>query len=324
MSKLGVYTLRGVVCCLIMFCEPLQAAETFNRAEQDQLSRLQAIGYAEAPRLYIRIFKEEKTLEIWVGNAQGFKLYRSVAICRYSGKLGPKLQEGDAQAPEGFYYVPAEQILWNSAKWPRALNLAFPNIYDANQNRTGSNLLIHGGCSSKGCFAIKDGPMEDIYALVSLAIKKGQTYFPLHIFPFRFTTKNWQRHKGHKWAAFWRELQPVYDKFNRKRDIPDVLVCEGGYQTPLLGSLFGKESFVLGSCVRPLPVNTVQKIGAKVPAWALKVAARYPINKKKHKRGSKYQIKVACNLKRPSCKRWLFLRQKMLRKGTLPKELLRP
>ncbi len=297
-------------------------SEKFSVVEQDQLTRLKAIGFGEKPEVYIRIFKEEKELEVWVNGGSKYKLFRNVPICKYSGKLGPKLAEGDRQAPEGFYHVPAQAVLWNSAKWPRALNIAFPNVFDAANKRTGSKLLIHGGCSSRGCYALKDGPMEEVYSLVSLAVKKGQKYFPIHIFPFRFSEKNWLRHKDEKAYKFWQTLQPGYERFNRTRKVPKILVCGGKYKMPMFGRLLNDDTVFSNNCVRPIPISFVRSMADDLPRWVVKVADEYPKIQHAQRKPDAPRIKVSCNLRRPSCKKWLALRKRMLARGTLPKNLL--
>lgn len=299
------------------------AAERLTVAEQDQLTRLKAIGFGTRPRVYIRIFKQEKQLEIWVKNSSKYKLFRNYEICNYSGKLGPKFSEGDRQAPEGFYHVPASAVFWNSAKWPRALNIAFPNVFDAHKKRTGSKLLIHGGCSSKGCFAVRNGPMEEMYALVSLAAKKGQTHFPIHIFPFRFSEKKWQRHKQSAHYTFWQSLQPVFERFNKTRQLPHVLACEEGYQLPVYSSVLNGDNVRYNKCVRPIPIGVVQSLDQSLPKWVMQTAENYPKLARNAVRKEGPGIRVSCNLRRPSCKKWLALRKRMLAKGTLPKHLLK-
>lgn len=308
------------------------AGQTYTYHEQQQIDRLKAIGYGSDPELYLRLFKEEKILEIWVrsktlGGAT-YKLFRIVDICKFSGDLGPKLNEGDKQSPEGFYHVPAKRLLWRSAKWPRALNLAFPNMYDALSKRTGSYVLIHGGCSSLGCFALENGPMEALFALVSLAVKGGQKLMPIHIFPFRLSDTNLEKHKGHEWESFWKGLQPVYSHFNSKRSLPGIYVCEDGYKI-MPGRVFSQElPMMRGKCLQPVPVLSASKTGVVADADGLEwVAGLYEIYKnQKGKRiaapSKGLSIKVKCNLRLASCKRWLALRKKMLQRGVLPPSLL--
>lgn len=301
-----------------------------SSSEAGLRERLKAIGYDGKIRLYVRIFKEEKTLEVWIKSKGIYKLYKSFEVCNYSGKLGPKVAEGDKQAPEGFYHVPAEDVLWSSRKWPRALNLAFPNVYDALKKRTGSYLLIHGGCSSEGCYALKNGPMSILYDLVSIALKSGQTILPIHIFPFRLTDKNWARHSplkaGKKWGSFWRGMQPAYDGFQNNRTIPSIYVCQTGYQVYSSHRFQDDGIMVKQSCVQPLPLSSSQLPESASLSWLGTLKKKYQAHiqhASSKRRDASPSIIVKCNLKRPSCKRWLALRKGMLKRGTLPKSLLR-
>ena len=162
---------------------------------------------------FIRVFKEEKTLEAWVeDNKTGrYALFKSYPICNFSGTIGPKLREGDLQAPEGFYLVTANQMNpWSAHHL--SFNLGYPNKYDAAQGRTGSNLMIHGGCKSEGCYAMTDEAMEDIYLLTEGSIANGYPV-PVHIFPFRMTSDNMVLNQKYIWADYWKNLKEGYDAF---------------------------------------------------------------------------------------------------------------
>ena len=316
--------------CLGFCSQTLRANQVPSASEAGLKERLKAIGYDEKIRLYVRIFKEEKSLEIWLKSNGSYKLYKNFEICNYSGKLGPKLSEGDKQAPEGFYHIPAEVVLWSSRKWPRALNLAFPNVFDALKKRTGSYLLIHGGCSSEGCYALKNGPMAILYDLVSLALKSGQNLIPIHIFPFRLTDQNWARHlkqkTGKKWGSFWKEMQPAYDGFHINRTIPAIYVCQTGYQVYSTHPFQDDAQFVKQSCLHPLPLQSAVLTEDAGLSWVKNLKEKYQAHIKRasrNKRGNQPAIIVKCNLKRPSCKKWLALRRRMQKRGTLPKSLLR-
>lgn len=321
---------RLIQICLVWIVASFSAvshlhAKQISSGEAALIERLAAIGYKKNIGLYLRIFKEEKLLEVWIKSDKAYKLYKSYDICNFSGKLGPKVVEGDKQAPEGFYHVPAEDVQWNSAKWPRALNLAFPNIFDALKKRTGSYLLIHGGCSSVGCYALKNGPMSELYDLVAVALRKGQKVLPIHIFPFRLTAKNWKKYNEHKWAAFWKQLQPVYDQFNADRSLPSIMVCQTGYQVYSSRGFVDDASEVRQSCLQPLPLasQVVPKLAGL--SWVRQLQEKYKkmIKIARKNGGNKGpRIKVRCNLKLASCKRWLALRKRMLKRGVLPKSLL--
>ena len=183
-------------------------------------------GFRWGSPVFLRIFKEEKILEIWIkktGKTGEYGYYKSYEICNHSGGLGPKIREGDKQAPEGFYAVPKE-MLHPRSKFHLALNIGFPNDYDAAHNRSGSFLMIHGKCTSKGCFAMNDENIEEIYLLSEAALKKGQISVPVHIFPFRLEESRLQARKSHKWYPFWENLRDGYAYFEQHRRPPQITV----------------------------------------------------------------------------------------------------
>lgn len=182
----------------------------------------------EAP-IFIRIFKEESELEVWKVKDDGrFHLFRSYPICKWSGKLGPKIRQGDKQAPEGFYKVAMNQMNPRS-KFYLSFNLGFPNAYDQAHGRTGQHLMVHGDCSSAGCYAMTDALIEEIYLLMRDAFKGGQKHVKVHAFPFRMTPQNMARHKNHKWISFWKTLKVAYDDFELSRKPPRIDVCGHRY-----------------------------------------------------------------------------------------------
>ncbi len=174
--------------------------------------------------VFIRIFKQSKELELWLGTEdKTFKLYKTFIICHHSGTLGPKREQGDHQSPEGFYQVGASQMNPLS-KYHLAFNLGYPNNYDQAHERTGDALMVHGRCSSIGCFAMTDYYMDEIYTLVDQALTSGQDFFQVHIFPFRLTTQNLAAHRNSPWLSFWMNLKEGFDYFeiNRRPPIIDV------------------------------------------------------------------------------------------------------
>ncbi len=179
--------------------------------------------------IFIRIFKEEQTLELWMREqGESFELVRIYPICRFSGNLGPKLREGDLQSPEGFYFVSASRLKPNS-RFHLAFNLGYPNRYDRSRGRTGSALMIHGDCKSIGCYAMTDEIIEEIYKSADTALGNGQLFFRVHIFPFRMTEANMQRYKRSKWFNFWLNLKEGYDFFEREGFPPNVEVRNRRY-----------------------------------------------------------------------------------------------
>ncbi len=178
--------------------------------------------------LLIRIFKHENELELWLADGQEYKRYKTYSICFRSGTLGPKLTEGDRQSPEGFYSVGYEQMNpWSD--FHLAFNLGYPNEYDRAYNRSGSALMIHGRCSSDGCFAMTDYHMDEIYTLAHAALEGSQAQFQVHIFPFRLSEKNIRSQRNSPWITFWRNLKEGYDFFEKHHRPPAISVANGHY-----------------------------------------------------------------------------------------------
>jgi murein L,D-transpeptidase YafK len=190
--------------------------------------RLAAAGFAAGDPVFLRIFKEERVMEIWLRRGAQFELFETVPVCSFSGGLGPKQREGDQQSPEGFYAVGRAQLNPNSA-YHLAFNLGFPNAYDRWLKRTGSHLMVHGNCASIGCYAMTDIGIDDIYTLVAAALEAGQPSVSVHIFPFRLTDAALAAHAGSPWDGFWANLQEGYAAFEATRVPPAVFACSGRY-----------------------------------------------------------------------------------------------
>jgi len=183
---------------------------------------------AQAP-IFIRIFKEESELEIWKQREDGrFYHFKTYPICNWSGDLGPKVVQGDRQAPEGFYAITREQMNPDS-HYHLALNLGYPNAFDRSQRRTGEFLMIHGKCKSAGCYAMTDALIEEIYAIARESFLGGHDAIQVHAFPFRMTRENMARHAKHEAHAFWLTLKEGYDYFELTRQLPTVAVCSRRY-----------------------------------------------------------------------------------------------
>lgn len=201
------------------------------RAGQTRLAPILATAKQQlGDAVYIRIFKQEAELEVWLKNpsSQQFALLKSYPICSYSGDLGPKTRQGDGQAPEGFYSVATAQLNPGSS-YHLSFNLGYPNAYERSKGWTGDYLMVHGSCVSIGCYAMTDLGIEEIYALVKAALKAGQKSVPVHAFPFRFTEANVGRYQADANWAFWAALQPAYDAFEQTRLVPSVRVQSGRY-----------------------------------------------------------------------------------------------
>ena len=179
--------------------------------------------------VFLRIFKEEAVLELWVENGARYELFKTYPICAYSGDLGPKLKEGDRQAPEGFYEV-GLRALNPQSSYHLSFNLGFPNAYDRSHGRTGSFLMVHGACVSIGCYAMTDPLIEEIYVTVEAALRTGQGAVPVHAFPFRMTEARMEAMRGHRWFEFWENVAEGYRAFEKDQRLPEVSAADGVYR----------------------------------------------------------------------------------------------
>lgn len=186
-------------------------------------------GFTLGAPVFIRIFKEEHQLEVWLQKGAKFELYKTYKICNFSGDLGPKLQEGDRQAPEGFYYVNRSRLNPKS-RYHLSFNLGYPNAYDRSHRRTGNFLMVHGACVSVGCYAITNKNIEEVYLMAEAALAAGQPFFRVHAFPFKMTRERISREKANPWYGFWRNLKTGYDAFETTGTPPDVSVDNGQYR----------------------------------------------------------------------------------------------
>ena len=179
--------------------------------------------------ILVRVFKSESELEVWKQDRTGrFALLKTYPICKWSGDLGPKVREGDRQAPEGFYDITPAQMNPNS-QFYLAFNLGYPNAFDRAHDRTGAHLMVHGDCSSRGCYAMTDEQILEIFALGRESFFGGQKSFQVQAFPFRMTPANMAKHRNNPHMPFWRMLKEGYDHFEVTRLEPKVNVCEKRY-----------------------------------------------------------------------------------------------
>jgi murein L,D-transpeptidase YafK len=191
-------------------------------------ARLTAKNLKRGDPVFIRIFKADLELELWMQREGRFVRFASYPVCYWSGQLGPKLRQGDKQAPEGFYTVSKGQLNPNS-RWFRSFNVGFPNLLDQALGRDGAYLMVHGGCSSIGCYAMTNAVMAEIWELTTAALGAGQGSFGVHIFPFRLTEARLDAYSDSPWAQFWRDLKPGYDLFETSNIPPRIAVCQKRY-----------------------------------------------------------------------------------------------
>ena len=205
-----------------VFSRAFSAKEIMKKQTPQLEKELNKKGLVLGSEVFIRLFKQEESLELWVKKDSKFKLFKTYKICTYGSEgLGPKLKEGDGKAPEGFYYVKKQQLNPNSS-YHLAFNLGFPNKYDRVHGRTGSALMVHGNCVSVGCYAMTDDKIEEIYTIVHQALDNGQEFFRVHIFPFKMSSESMRKHKDSQWISFWQNLKQGYDYFEVNHRPPNV------------------------------------------------------------------------------------------------------
>ena len=283
--------------------------------------------------ILIRIFKAEFELEIWIEKDGTYVPFASYPICYWSGTLGPKLREGDRQAPDGFYTITIYQ-LHDGRRWTRSLDIGFPNALDQANERSGSNILVHGGCDSVGCFAMTDRVNAEIYDLVSAALSAGVVWVPVHVFPFKMTDENFAARAADKWSGFWITLKQGYDSFERTRLPPRVSVCDKAYSIEDAVPGAGREAGPVAFCGSPSraashvvatqPSQQAAHAADAIPTILLSASTVRVVD-----RPNKNRIEASiasavpktraasrsCSASRPSCRRWLALRENRMTIG---------
>lgn len=201
-----------------------------KRGLVNQTYETREAGAAPNAEVMIRIIKEDRILELWkVQKDATWQKIKTYNICTVSGGLGPKKKQGDRQAPEGFYSVAGSQLNPFSAEH-LSINTGYPNVRDRFYRYTGSALMIHGGCSSAGCYAITDAAMEELYAAVRDAIRGGQKNVQLQIYPFVMSDWRMMLQSKDPNYAFWKELKQGWDWFEKNQKPIPVTVVNGSYK----------------------------------------------------------------------------------------------
>jgi len=188
----------------------------------------EAKGLKLGSPVFLRVYKQSSTMEMWVAKGPRYALFKTFRICRWSGGLGPKMYEGDRQSPEGLYHITSEDLIVNP-RWHRAMNINYPNRFDVINGRGGSGILIHGKCGSVGCFAIQDNNVEEVYDAVRAALHNGQVSIPVLALPFSFAKYAPAVEDTLKLNEFWSDLRRADVLFNRDRVPPTAWVCDGRY-----------------------------------------------------------------------------------------------
>lgn len=193
------------------------------------LSEIETKNMDKGSPMLVRLFKQEAELEVWKQDRTGhFALLKTYPICRWSGDLGPKIKEGDRQAPEGFYSITPAQMNPQSAYF-LSFNMGYPNAYDKAWGRTGSQLMVHGDCSSRGCYAMTDEQISEIYALGRESFFGGQSAFQVQAYPFRMNAQNMAKYRNNPNMPFWKMIKEGNDHFEITKQEPKVDFCEKKY-----------------------------------------------------------------------------------------------
>ena len=218
----------GIAASSTIIPSSKRSVEVIKKVKPWLEKELAGKGLSYGSPIFIRVFKDSSELELWIRGKTTYRKFKTYSICFYSGDLGPKVRQGDYQSPEGFYYV-APHMLRPQGSYHVSFFINYPNTYDRTHHRTGGLIMIHGKCVSAGCYAMTDERVEEIYALADAAFRGGQTFFRVHIFPFRMTKKNMARHADSKWNEFWENLKQGYDYFETRKIPPNVVVKNEKY-----------------------------------------------------------------------------------------------
>lgn len=211
------------------------------------VSEMRSRAMSPADPIVVRIFKQESELEIWKRDRTGrYALLKTYPMCRWSGKLGPKTRDGDRQAPEGFYHVDAG-MLNPKSQYYLSFNLGYPNRLEEALGYSGEALMVHGACSSSGCYALTDEGVAEIFAVARDALRGGQRVFQVQAFPFRMTPQNMAKNRNDPNYAFWQNLKVGHDLFNVTRQPPQVGYCGRDYAFAAAGTQ-GMPSEPLAAC----------------------------------------------------------------------------
>lgn len=211
--------------------------ESFRRKEDTLRKQFEAKKLTWPARyLYIRSFKYDSQLEVWVKNeaAEQYKLFKTFRVCALAGTLGPKRMEGDYQVPEGFYYI---NEFNPRSQYYLSLGINYPNASDrvlSDSLRPGSAIYIHGSCVTVGCIPILDNQIDELYILAAHAKNQGQDFIPVHIFPIRYNVPrsvaflaNLTKDDPYL-KKFADRLEDAFEYFEQKKQVPVILINDKG------------------------------------------------------------------------------------------------
>jgi len=195
---------------------------------EDLFSLIEKIGGEMGDPVFLRIFKTERRLEVWMEVDGIYRFLTRYSLCYYPGVIGPKRSEDDDQVPEGFYRITAESLSPSDNRY-RSIAIDYPNTYDRVHDWSGSGVTLYGSCSAAIGYGLDPGAMEEVYELVDTAISNGQSRVSLHLYPFYLSPERMEEHEGEEWYDFWENLKEGFDIFNRTRQVPWVWVEDGRY-----------------------------------------------------------------------------------------------
>ena len=245
--------LTVAACALVAGCDNSYLDQSSGRSQQPissaTLAEMDKLDTTPSAPTIIRTYKKEAEFEIWKMKSNGeYALLKTYPMCRWSGQLGPKKREGDMQVPEGFYTIAPGQMNPNSHYY-LSFNVGYPNAYDRAYGRSGGNVMVHGVCSSAGCFSMTDEQVADIYAIARESFAGGQREIQLQSYPFHMTAENLAKFRLDPNIDFWKDLKNGSDHFEVAKAEPSVLVCGKRY-------VFGATAKDDVSATQPCPALT--------------------------------------------------------------------
>jgi murein L,D-transpeptidase YafK len=233
LSLLARFAIVGAGAGLLAACQESPGLGAGARAYQpipgQTLALMAEKGTTKQSPMLIRTYKKEAEFEIWKMRSDGrYALLKTYPMCRWSGQLGPKVKEGDRQVPEGFYAITPGQMNPNSAYY-LSFNVGYPNAYDRAHGASGGAIMVHGACSSAGCFSMTDQQIAEIYAIARESFAGGQREIQMQSYPFHMTAENFAKHRADPNIAFWKQLKEGADNFEVAKAEPKVGVCGRHY-----------------------------------------------------------------------------------------------
>jgi len=257
MKKIRFFSLAILIFCLILPFSPLfsQTSTAYNvrfldnqktfpkinelmSREEDTLKKQFVAKQLVWPArfVYIRSFKYDSEMEVWVKNkpSEKYRLFKTYKICAMAGSLGPKRMAGDYQVPEGFYYI---NEFNPRSLYHLSLGLNYPNASDkmlCDLSQPGGDIYIHGSCVTTGCIPITDGQIEELYVLAAHAKDLGQDFIPVHIFPVNFNNTRSVTYLNrflvsfNEFVPFEKSMQNAFFYFEKNHQVPPVIVNAKG------------------------------------------------------------------------------------------------